>query len=115
MFIPDESPDHVVLTPAAAQQVRGMRNGKPVVLLLTDEAAVVLPGPDAVPAGSLRLGPDDGDVLVAGAADARTTWWRTRALIGVGEEPDAGFALDLSELSEKELFAALASGPLPRF
>ncbi len=115
MFIADESPDHVVLTPEARARVHTMRNGHPVVLLLTDDGAQVLPGPDAVPPGSLRLIAEDADVLVAASADAHTAWWRTRARIGLGAAPEAGFALDLTELSEKELFAALASGPLPRF
>jgi len=115
MFFVDESPARVAATPAARDHLRSLagRLGR-LTVLLTDGRARVLPAGQSAPAGAVRLGDveEAGAITVAADSTARTPWWRNRAVIDLSDGRDLTF--ELTELSEQELYAAVASGPLPR-
>lgn len=113
MFPYDDSPEHVAVTPKASARLSALAadHGGLTVLLTTD--GVMLLSPDtAVPPGAVKLGDLDSAVLVAGAGSARTEWWRTRATLDLTDQQDV--SVELSALSEDELYAVVAAGPLPR-
>ncbi len=119
MFTTDESPARVTASLAASTALVDLaaRRGDVTILLTDDRARILPPGQDA-PRGTVRLGrlgPDDRIICVADSA-AHTAWWRNRARIDLlnpgGIEPRITF--DLTELTESEVYAAIAAGPLPR-
>jgi hypothetical protein len=122
MFINDDSPERVIATPAATAHLRTLvaRDGE-LAVLLDDHAVHVIPR-QSVPRGSVQLGHVD-DSLAFAAATTRTPWWRNRAVIDLTDPsgsttapagPDSEFGFALTALSESELYAAVAAGPLPR-
>lgn len=123
MFTADESPARVVATPAATALLESLAADRgPVTVMLTDQSARILAGGAALPSGTLQLGRlgAAGEIACVAAADARTDWWRNCAQIDITEttwgsngSPTVTFAL--TELSDSDVFAALASGPLPRY
>lgn len=114
MFTADQSPDRVHATPAAAAHLGSLAaQGHEVVVLLTDEHAAVVPGDRDAAGGRLFLGEVAGISCLADAT-SETPWWRNRALIDLNGDAGA-VTYELTELSEAEVFAALASGPLPRY
>jgi hypothetical protein len=117
MFDVDDSPARVSATPAAAAHLRDLaaRTGELTVLLTDDRVRVLVDG-QPVPSGSLRLGRLDDAVTFAADSTARTAWWRNRADIDLTEASprDGGLGFALTALSEPELYAAVACGPLPR-
>ena len=123
MFTTDESPARVVATPAATALLESLAADRgPVTVMLTDDCARILAGGAPLPSGTLQLGRlgATGEIAFVAAADARTDWWRNCAQVditdttrGTSGSPIVTFAL--TELSDSEVFAALASGPLPRY
>ena len=121
MFTADESPARVTATPAASAHLTTLaaqRGG--VTVLLTDDRVQVLPADQGLPNGSLRLGGLGDSVTFAADGSGRTDWWRCCAEIdltdGAGRGPAGdGITFALHALSEDEVYAALASGPLPRY
>jgi hypothetical protein len=117
MFDIDDSPSRVVATPAAAAHLTALaqRRGN-VTVWLSDTGVRVLPGARP-PAGSVRLGRLDERVAIAADGSAGTAWWRNRAHLDVAPEPGGSDAMTyaLTSLSEDEVYAAVASGPLPRY
>lgn len=118
MFTADQSPDRVQATPAAAAHLGSLAaQGHDVVVLLSDERAAVVPR--TAPAGRLFLGEVQGVPCMADAS-SEIPWWRSRAVIDLrgdtGVQHDRrDLSYELTELTEAEVFAALASGPLPRY
>ena len=116
MFTNDESPAHVVATPAAQAHLAGLAAaGGDVTIMLTDHGAEVLPAGGLPPHGSVHLGHlDDACTITALAYDQLgTSWWSSRAQLDL--DPDSRMTYGLAPLSEAELFAALAAGPLPHY
>jgi uncharacterized protein (DUF779 family) len=116
MFVVDEAPERVTTTPAASAQLSALaaRHGD-LMVLLSDGRARVLPAGQSAPSGAVQLGRLDDAVTVA-ADGTRTDWWRNRAVIDLTDSAvGTGFTFDLEALNEAELYAALASGPLPRY
>ena len=116
MFTVDEYPAHVVATPAAQAHLDALAASRgDVTVMLTEHGAAVLKAGQQPPGGSVYLGHLDeaGDITCVADDRIAREWWRTRARLDLGD----GFEMtyDLSNLSESELFAALASGPLPRY
>ena len=116
MFTTDESPERVTATPEAAAHLRALaaRSGS-VTVMLSDGSARVLPAGGPLPIGSLRLGRLADQVAVAADAGARTAWWRNRAEIDLTEGSNGRITFALRPLTEPELYAAVAAGPLPRY
>lgn len=119
MFSADDSPARVIATPAATAQLTALaaERGAVAVLLSDDSAQVLTPG-QPLPRGAVHLGRIDGAVTFAGRPDAHADWWCNRAVIDLrptdsGQAPVLTF--DLTPLDEADLYAALASGPLPRY
>jgi hypothetical protein len=113
MFPYDDSPDHVAVTPAASAHLSALaadRGG--LTVLLTAHGVTLLPPGTSTPSGAVKLGDLESSVMIAGADDTPTEWWRTRATLDLTEQRDVSVAL--TSLSEEELYAALAAGPLPR-
>ncbi len=121
MFTTDESPSHVDATPTAKAHLEALAAARgDVTVMLTDHGAAVLKAGQQPPAGSIFLGSlDDAGEISCIADDAVAhTWWRTRARLDMSG-PDVSdpieMVYDVSQLSEAELFAALAAGPLRRY
>lgn len=119
MFDADDSPARVSATPAAADLLRTLAAARgEVTVLLTDDRVRVLVDGQPVPAGSVRLGRLNDAVTVAADSTARTAWWRNRADIDLTDPAapshDSALGFALTALSEAELYAAVACGPLPR-
>jgi uncharacterized protein (DUF779 family) len=120
MFDVDESPARVVATQAATAHLTALaeRQGD-VTVWLSEGSVLVLP--DArPPAGSVHLGRLDARVAIAADGSERTAWWRNRAHLDVdparhGHPEAADMTYALTALSEAELYAAVAGGPLPRY
>jgi hypothetical protein len=113
-----DSPARVTVTPAATAHLTALaqRRGD-LTVWLTDDRVRVLPG-QRPPAGSVHLGRLDEHVEIAADATAPTAWWRNRAeldLTGLTADDDARMTYALTALDEAELYAAVASGPLPRY
>ena len=106
-------------TPAASQRLSALAAERgEVAVLLSDDAAQLLPAGQALPHGAVQLGRLDESVTVLGSPDAQTAWWCNRAVIALrptlaGQPPTLTF--DLAPLDEDALYAALAAGPLPRY
>jgi hypothetical protein len=121
MFTSDESPDRVSATPAAADHLRSLAQQRgPVTVLLRDDGAQVVPEGLGLPQGTLRLGSLADAVTVAADGRGRTAWWRNRAEIDLtGSLPSTqstdAISFALQPLTEPELYAAVACGPLPRY
>ena len=119
MFPADDSPERVTATPAASQRLSALAAERgEVAVLLSDDAAQLLPAGQALPHGAVQLGRLDESVTVLGSPDAQTAWWCNRAVIDLrptdsGQPPVLTF--DLAPLDEDALYAALAAGPLPRY
>ena len=114
LFTIDESPERVTATPAAAAHLQALAaSSGSVTVLLSDGSARVMPAGRALPTGALRLG-ILGGVAVAADAGARTPWWRNRAEIDL-TDGSGGITFALRPLTEPELYAAVACGPLPRY
>jgi hypothetical protein len=116
MFTLDETPAHVVATPAAQAHLTALAEARgEITVLLTEQGAAVLKAGQQPPAGTVYLGQLDDAVAITCVADDSVTraWWRTRAHLDLTE----GFEMtyDLSSLNERELFEVLAAGPLPRY
>jgi hypothetical protein len=116
MFTVDETPAHVVATPAAHAHLRTLAEARgDVTVLLTEHGAAVLKAGQQPPAGTVYLGQLDDAADITCVADDSVTraWWRTRAHLDLSD----GFEMtyDLSNLNERELFEVLAAGPLPRY
>lgn len=115
MFTVDESPAHVTTTPAAKSHLRALAAAQGgVTVLLTDDRARVLPQGQAAPAGAVHLGRIGDAVTFAGDANSHTAWWRNRAVIDLTDSA-RGITYALAPLTEAEVYAAVASGPLPRY
>ncbi len=119
MFTIDESPERVTATPAATAHLRALaeRRGA-VTVLLTDGLARIMPEGRGLPTGAVRLGAIADAVTVAADGGSRTAWWRNRAEIDLtdGSTDSTGtFTFALRPLTEPELYAAVACGPLPRY
>lgn len=114
MFPYYDSPMHVAATPQASAHLSALAadQGGLTVLLTPDGVTLLSPG-SGLPNGTVKLGDLDPSILVAGSGTARTEWWRTRATLDLTDQQDV--SVELSVLSEDELYAALAAGPLPRF
>ena len=113
MFPYDDSPDHVAVTPEASAHLLALaadRGG--LTVLLTGDGVTLLSPDNGLPSGAVKLGAVESSVVVAGVGDDRTEWWRTRATLDLTDQDDVSVAL--SALTEDELYAALAAGPLPR-
>lgn len=121
MYTTDESPERVSATPDAAALLSSLAQERgPVTVLLTDDRAQVLPAGLDLPEGALRLGSLADAVTVAADGRSRTAWWRNRAEINLTDSaPEAaragGISFALRPLTEPELYAAVACGPLPRY
>lgn len=116
MFTTDESPTHVVATPAAQAHLAQLASARgDITVLLTEEGAAVLKAGQQPPAGSVHLGRlDDAGAISCVADDSITRdWWRTRAHLDLTD--DFEMTYDLSHLNDQEIFEVLASGPLPRY
>jgi len=116
MFTVDESPTHIVATPAAQAHLDALAADRgDVTVLLTEHGAAVLKAGQQPPAGTVYLGHLDeaGDITCVADDQIVRAWWRTRAHLDLSDGLDMTY--DVSNLSEKELFEALASGPLPRY
>ena len=116
MFTIDESPARVSATPEAAAQLRALaaETGS-VTVLLSDGSARVMPAGRVLPTGTVRLGTLADEVAVAADSSGRTAWWRNRAEIDLTEGSEGAFTFALRPLTEPELYAAVACGPLPRY
>lgn len=123
MFIADDSPARVVATPQLQAHLEQLaaRSGD-ITILLTDEQVKVVAPDEGLPVGTVHLGHIDeaGQVSCFAVGDGQTTWWRNRAQIDVTDSTltrTGGPALSfvLSPLTEAEIYAAVASGPLPRY
>lgn len=121
MFTADESPARVATTPAATAELAALAAEQGgVTVLLSDDRARVLRPDQHLPEGSVHLGrlPEREDVTFAADRDTHTVWWRNRAVIDLtdsrGQDRPA-LTFRLAPLDEDELYAALASGPLPRY
>ena len=116
MFTVDETPAHVVATPAAQAHLRTLAEARgDITVLLTQKGAAVLKAGQQPPAGTVHLGQlDDAGTITCVADDSATRdWWRTRAHLDLSE--DFEMTYDLSSLNEGELFEVLAAGPLRRY
>ena len=119
MFPADDSPERVTATPAATQRLFALAAERgEIAVLLSDDTAQLLPAGEAVPHGAVQLGRLDESVTVVGSPDTKIAWWCNRAVIDLrptesGQAPVLTF--DLTPLDEADLYAALASGPLPRY
>ena len=116
MFTVDETPAHVVATPAAQAHLRTLAQARgDITVLLTEHGAAVLKAGQQPPVGAVYLGQLDEHSDITCVADDSVTraWWRTRAHLDLSE----GFEMtyDLSSHNECELFEVLAAGPLPRY
>lgn len=112
MFTADQSPDRVRATPAATAHLDDLAaDGHDVLVLLSEYAAEVLPSGSVLPEQRVFLGEVAGVSCMADAS-SDIEWWRSRALIDLTGDQ---VTYELSELTEAEVFAALASGPLPRY
>jgi len=125
--VDDESPNHVVATPAVQAHLNALAASRgDITVLLSEHGAAVLKAGQQPPAGTVYLGhlDDAGDITCVADDHVAKAWWRTRAHLdlsdafrerrdGAGREFEMTY--DLSNLSESELFAALAAGPLPRY
>jgi hypothetical protein len=117
MFDIDESPARVVATPAATAHLTALAQRRGELTVWLSEGGVrLLPGSHP-PAGSVHLGRLDDRVAIAADAAAHTPWWRNRAHLDLtgGQGDAAGMTYALTSLSEDELYAAVAGGPLPRY
>jgi hypothetical protein len=119
MFTVDESPERVAATPAATAQLRALTEHRgAVTMLLTDGLAKIMPEGGGLPPGAVKLGAIADAVTVAADGRARTAWWRNRVEIDLTDDTPVsggGFTFALQPLTEPELYAAVASGPLPRY
>lgn len=119
MFDLEDSPAHVTATPAAAAHLTSLAamSGGELTVLLTDDSARLLPIGEQVPAGALRLGEVADNVAVAGDPDGQSEWWRSMAVVDVRDPgaPDGGIGFSLVDLTEEQVYAAIAAGPLPRY
>ena len=116
MFTADESPMHVDATPAARAHLAALRaTAGRVTEMITDRGAAVLKAGEQPPPGAVRLGDldDAGEITCVADASPAHDWWRTRAHLDLSEDLDMTY--DLTDLTEAEMFATLASGPLPRY
>jgi hypothetical protein len=116
MFTTDESPTHVVATPAAQAHLAELASARgDITVLLTDQGAAVINTGQQPPAGSVHLGRLGHAGTIACVADDSIArdWWRTRAHLDLTD--DFEMTYDLSNLNDAEIFAVLASGPLPRY
>lgn len=112
MFPLDDSPQRVTATPEATAHLSALAAGTgELTVLLTADGVELLPAGVRAPAGSLKLGELEPAVLVAADDRAHTRWWRTRATLGMA---GADVSVELSALTESEVYAAVAAGPLPR-
>lgn len=115
MFTSDESPSHIDASPAAQAHLAALATSQgDITVHLTDSGAAVLKAGQQPPAGTVYLGYlDEAGVITCVADDgAAHVWWRTRAHLDLTDGADMSYAL--SSLSEPELFAALAAGPMRR-
>ncbi len=116
MFTVDDSSIHVTATPAATAHLNALAAARGnVTVMLSDHGAAVLKSGEQPRAGSVLLGhlDDAGVISFVGEDTAAKDWWRSRAQIDLSDNLDMTY--DLSELSEAELFAVLAAGPLLRY
>lgn len=115
MFTVDDSSMHLAATPAATAHLSALAGAQgDVTVVLTDSGAAVLSMGERPQAGSVMLGHLDeaGDITCVADNASGHNWWRTRAHIDLSE--DQSMTYDVSSLTEAELFAVLAAGPLPR-
>ncbi len=121
MFTTDESPSHVDASPTAQAHLVALAAARgDITVMLTEHGAAVLRAGQQPPAGSILLGSLDeaGDISCVADESAAHTWWRTRAhldLSGPEVSDSIEMSYDVAQLSEAELFAALAAGPLRRY
>lgn len=112
MFTADQSPDRVRATPAAAAHLGDLScRGSDVRVVLTDATAQVVGSHEPLPQQRVFLGEVAGVTCFADTS-SDIEWWRSRATIDLTGD---AVTFELSELTEAEVFAALASGPLPRY
>ena len=114
MFPYDDSPEHVALTPRANEHLAALAAEQgTIVVVLADDGVHLLPAGQPAPSGAVKLGDvPPAATVVAAAGPHDSEWWRTRATLDVTDTHDV--SVQLSVLSETELYAALAAGPLPR-
>lgn len=116
MFTLDETPAHVVATPAAQEHLRTLAEARgDITVLLTEHGAAVLKAGQQPPAGTVHLGHLDeaGSITCVADDSVARDWWRTRAHLDLSEAFEMTY--DLSNLNEHELFEVLAAGPMPRY
>ncbi len=116
MFTVDDSSLHVTATPAAAAHLQALAAARGnVTVVLSDAGAAVLKSGEQPRAGAVLLGhlDDAGDITCVADNAGAHDWWRSRAQLDLSDDLDMTY--DLSTLSEAELFAVLAAGPLPRY
>jgi hypothetical protein len=116
MFTSDESPSHIDASPAAQAHLAALATSSGgVTVHLTDRGAAILKAGQQPPAGTVYLGYLDEAGSITCVADDTPAhgWWRTRAHLDLTADSDMSYAL--TSLSEPELFAALAAGPMRRY
>ncbi len=113
MYTTDQAPDRILGTPAAASLLSALsQRDDHTVLWLTDGSASLAQGASSLPEPRIFLG-EVGGVRSFADGTAETPWWRNRAVIYLDD--NGAMTYQLTELSEAEVFEALASGPLPRY
>jgi hypothetical protein len=113
MFPYDDSPEHVTLTPRANERLAALAAGHgAIVVVLAEDGVHLLPAGESAPDGAVKLGDVPAATIVAASGPHDAQWWRTRATLDVTDSDDV--SVELSALSEPELYEALAAGPLPR-
>ncbi len=113
MFTTDQAPDRVLGSPAVASLLSTIHTrDEDAVLWLTDEGASLVHGASGLPEPRVFLG-EVGGVRSFADATASTPWWRNQAVIYLHD--NGAMTYQLTELSEAQVFEALASGPLPRY
>lgn len=123
MFHFDDSPVRVQATPDCLQLIEEAHGAQPdLVVLLDDERAQLLPGSvasagreEVIYLGDLAT---SAQTRCYASGDSQTAWWRHQATIdltkGAAGATSGTLDLSIAELSDLEVAAALASGPLPR-
>lgn len=115
MFHTDDSPTRVIASPQFTDILRAEQARNPqVAVLLDDDSAKLLP-----------QAPTEADVIYLGelatagtqcyaSGQSRTQWWRYQAQLRVGPGASREYDYQLTELTEDQLAATIAAGPLPR-
>lgn len=109
MFRTDDAPIRVTATAQLVGLLEQARASQPDVSVVLDDLGARLSS--SVDGDVIYLGEVNDTTPCYATADSHTPWWRFRADIDcAGDDLD----FNLTELSEAELAATIAAGPLPR-